>query len=150
MHDIKQKLFDHCVSYVTQRINNANDAIRAAQESANEESKNSSGDKYETGRAMMQIDVEQNLTQLHEAKRLKSVLEKINKNSTSDVIQNGSLVVTDQGKYFIAVSIGQVKIDGESYFVISAESPVGLKMIGLRAGESFSFANRIQRIAKVH
>jgi transcription elongation GreA/GreB family factor len=150
MHDIKQKLFDHCVSYVAQRINNANDAIRAAQESANEESKNSSGDKYETGRAMMQIDVEQNLTQLHEAKRLKSILEKINKNSTSDIIQNGSLVVTDQGKYFIAISIGQVKIDGESYFVISAESPIGQKMIGVRAGESFSFANRIQRIAKVH
>src|SRR5436190_13600606 len=122
MEGVKQKLFSHCVSYVTQRINTANEAIRAAQESANEESKNSSGDKYETGRAMMQIDVEQNLTQLGEAKRLKSILERISKSSKSDSIQNGSLVVTDQGKYFIAISMGQVKIDGGSFFVISAES----------------------------
>jgi transcription elongation GreA/GreB family factor len=150
MEEAKQKLFDYCVSYVTQRINNANEAIRAAQESANEESKNSSGDKYETGRAMMQINVEQNLTQLGEAMRLKSILEKINKTLKSDTIQNGSLVVTDQEKYFIAVSIGQVKIDDESFFVISAESPVGMKMIGLRAGQSFSFANRSQRIDEVH
>jgi transcription elongation GreA/GreB family factor len=150
MEEVKQRLFDYCVSYVNLRINNANEAIRAAQESANEESKNSSGDKYETSRAMMQIDVEQNLTQLGEAKRLKSILEKISKNSRSETIQNGSLVVTDQGKYFIAISIGQVKIDGASYFVISAESPVGAKMMGLRAGQSFSFADRIQRIDAVH
>jgi transcription elongation GreA/GreB family factor len=150
MDAVKEKLFDYCLTYITQRINNSNEAIRSAQESANEESKNSSGDKYETGRAMMQIDVEQNLTQLSESLRLKSILEKINRNTKSDSIQNGSLVVTDQGKYFIAISIGQVKIAGDTYFVIAAESPIGAKMIGLRAGQDFSFANRIQRIAQVY
>jgi transcription elongation GreA/GreB family factor len=150
MESLKQRLFDHCVSYVTQRINNSNEAIRSAQESANEESKNSSGDKYETSRAMMQIDVEQNLTQLAQAKRLKSLLDKINLTAKSDVVQNGSLVVTDEAKYFIAISIGQVKIDGDNVFIISSESPIGSKMIGLRVNDNFSFGNRSQRITRLY
>ena len=53
------------------------EAISGAQNSANEETKSSAGDKYETGRAMAQLEIEKNMTQLAEAKRLKQTLEQI-------------------------------------------------------------------------
>ncbi|MDB5240215.1 MAG: hypothetical protein JWP57_840, partial [Spirosoma sp.] len=48
---LKQALHARCRHYVQQRIDTARQAMEAAQESANSESKSSAGDKYETGRA---------------------------------------------------------------------------------------------------
>ena len=52
----KKQLYDLCQAVVQQRIDTARHAMTAAQESANEEGKSSAGDKYETGRAMAQIE----------------------------------------------------------------------------------------------
>ncbi len=142
-------LYEYCATYLAQRIANSREAIQSAQESANEDTKSSSGDKYETGRAMMQIDIEQNNTQLKESLRLKSQLEKISPETKSDTIQLGSLVVTDQANYYFAISIGGVKLNDRQYFVISPEAPIGKTMIGLRTGESFTFRNRTQRIKQL-
>jgi hypothetical protein len=54
---------------VHQRIASAEEAIRMAQESANQEGKSSAGDKYETGRAMAQLEIEKASGQLAEANK---------------------------------------------------------------------------------
>ena len=48
-----------------------------AQEAANEEGKSSVGDKYETGRAMMQIERDKAAQQLDEALKLKNIIDQI-------------------------------------------------------------------------
>ena len=58
MTTIKQTLYNFCVTYINQRMATAQQAIHTAQASANEETKSSAGDKYETGRAMMQLEIE--------------------------------------------------------------------------------------------
>jgi hypothetical protein len=69
--DIKIKLYQYCVEFIDKRIAGAREAIQIAQDSANEETKSSAGDKYETGRAMAQLEIEKNTTQLEEALKQK-------------------------------------------------------------------------------
>jgi hypothetical protein len=74
---VKSKLLAMCIEYVEQRISSATTAMQNAQEAANEEGKSSAGDKYETGRAMMQIERDQAAAQLDESLKLKRTLHQI-------------------------------------------------------------------------
>jgi hypothetical protein len=139
---VKQQLFELCKTYIEQRIATAQDAIRTAQSSANEETKSSAGDKYETGRAMMQLEIEKNTVQLAEAQKLKQLLEQIKPEMKTDKVQLGSLVITDQGNFYISISVGQLVINGKIYFAIAPTSPIGLKFGGHVLGDSVPFNNK--------
>lgn len=139
---LKHKLLELCVKYTDQRIATAQLAIQAAQASANEETKSSSGDKYETGRAMAQLEIEKNSTQLSAAREMASVLARIDPDKSVATVQAGSLVITNRGNYFIAIPAGELKVEGITYFAISPSSPLGACMSSLAAGQSFSFNGR--------
>jgi transcription elongation GreA/GreB family factor len=146
---VKKKLYDYCVEFLNRRIDAAQEAIRVAQESANDETKSSAGDKYETGRAMMQLEIEKNATQLEEALKQKKILDAINIDAQPLKIQNGSLVRTDNGNFFLAISVGMVVIEDKSFAVVSAQSPIGSMLIGLKSGDSFSFGNKTYKVTQV-
>ena len=115
--------------YVNERIATAQQAINSACESANDDTKSSAGDKYETGREMMQQEIDRNREQLDEAKRLKFDLEQIKPLKITENVQNGSLVSTNYGKFYIGISRGQIIMNGRNYFAISALSPIGSKLL---------------------
>jgi len=145
----KIKLHSLCQAYIEQRIDAAQKAIAIAQESANEETKSSAGDKYETGRAMAQLEIEKNSTQLAEAQKLKVALSQIKPDQTSYAVQAGSLVITNQGNFYISISAGQFTVDNVSYFSISPASPIGSKLMGLKEGAQFSFNTKTYLIRNV-
>jgi transcription elongation GreA/GreB family factor len=149
MEKIKQQLYELCQDYIQKRIQAAQHAIEAAQESANSETKSSSGDKYETGRAMMQLEIEKNAAQLAESHKLKQAMDHIQIQNTSSSVQPGSLVVTDRETFFIAISLGKVIMENKSYLVISAGSPLGQKLSGLRSGDQIAFRDRTYVIQKI-
>jgi transcription elongation GreA/GreB family factor len=138
-----------CIDCIQKRINEAKQAIEDAQYAAIEETKSSAGDKYETGREMMQQETDRNQGQLNEANKLMVALSRINYNMTSSVAEAGSLVVTNNGSFFVAISAGNFEIDGKIFFVVSPASPVGNKLIGRKAGEEFSLNGRNYKIASV-
>ncbi len=146
--NIKRKLYQYCIDFLDKRIDAAREAIRVAQESANDETKSSAGDKYETGRAMMQLEIEKNATQLEEALKQKKILDSINIEIQPLKIQNGSLVFTDQGNFFLAISVGLVVIEDKSFAVVSAQSPIGSRLIGLKSGDTFSFGNKTYKVGQ--
>lgn len=127
----------------------AQEAIQVAQQSANEETKSSAGDKYETGRAMAQLEIEKNTIQLGEAKKLKQVLDQISTDRETAIVALGSVVFTNQGNFFIAISAGQFVIDSKTYFALSPNSPIGLKLIGLQVHDSFSFNKKEYQISNI-
>ena len=139
---IKQELYDLCQDYIRKRIDASRTAIDAAQRSANEETKSSSGDKYETGRAMAQLEIEKNTAQYAEALKLKNSLDRIRIDLSAETVQPGSLVLTDQGVFFIAISLGKVVVANESYLIIAPASPLGLRLIGARAGDRVNFRDK--------
>jgi hypothetical protein len=125
---LKKKLFAHCIAYIQQRIGNAQEAIETAQAAANEETKSSAGDKYETGRSMMQLEMEKNSIQLEQSIKLRNVLDQIKIDRKLDSAHPGSLVITDQSNFFIAISVGQIVLDGTTFLIISQDSPIGAKL----------------------
>ena len=98
---------------------------------------------------MMQLEIEKNSTQLAESLKLKRCLLEIDPEQTSTTVQRGSLVVTDQFNYYIAIGAGQFEIDGKVYLTVSPVSPVGSRMIGLKAGEKFQMNSKEISIREV-
>jgi len=139
MNRIKDELFKHCLHYVEECINTAQIAIEDAQSSANDDTKSSAGDKFETGREMMQQEIDRNRKQLEEANKMSLALEQIENHQVSEIVHSGSLVITNFGKFYISISRGQIQVDGINYFAISAISPIGLKLMRQKVGYEFDF-----------
>ena len=96
---LKQRLLQHCKSILEKRITAARSAMEQAQEAANSEGKSSAGDKYETSRAMGQLDRDMNARQMEEAHRDQAFLNSIPEDSVFTSVQVGSVVVTDKNSF---------------------------------------------------
>jgi hypothetical protein len=142
MTNLKNQLYEACLQFVDNRIETAQKAMNAAQEAANEESKSSAGDKYETTRAMMQIERDRHAAQLAEALKLRQELAEISLLQQTEMVQAGSLVYTNQGVFFIAVSAGKIMLEGVTYFAVSPVSPIGSLLLRRTTGESVELNNR--------
>jgi len=136
---IKSALYCRCQQYVQERIRTATDAMQSAQESANSESKSSAGDKYETGRAMAQLERDRHAQLLADAKRMLADLEKTASGATTSIAVPGSLVRTSRGTFYLSISAGKLTLDGADYFAVSVASPIGALLMGKRVGETVTF-----------
>lgn len=134
---IKQQLHNLCRAYLDNNIQNAEAVIADAREAARNETKSSAGDKYETAREMMQQDIDLNNARLLQLRRQIDVLDRIVIDKTSDIIIPGSIVRTTQANYFIAISAGRILVDGQTYYVISIDSPLGVQLKGKKVGDEF-------------
>jgi transcription elongation GreA/GreB family factor len=123
--------------------------IREAQQSANQETKSSAGDKYETGRAMAQLEIEKFLSQLAELNKQHEDLSRINLGVGDDRVGTGSLVFTNQGNFFIAVNAGQIDCEGQKIFTVSPQAPISQKMFGLSVKDTFVLNGRSFTILSV-
>lgn len=146
---IKQTLYDLCSSFVDERIVMYQKAMKDAQEAANQEEKSSAGDKYETTRAMMQIEKDKNAKQLEETIKLKKALSQINPNASSETIALGSLVLTDKGNFYISISVGKLKIENTEYLAIAPTSPLGAAFMNQKAEGKAVFNETIYSILNV-
>ena len=131
----KAALFALCEAYVQQRIDNARQAMESAQEAANSESKSSAGDKYETGRAMAQLERDRNAQLLAEAQKIAGDLARLNIEKLYETAQPGSVVTTNRGWFFISIGAGKLVLDNVDYFAVSSASPIGIALTGRKAGE---------------
>ena len=138
---IKQQLFDKCEAYVAQKIATAQKGMQDAQHAANNETKSSVGDKYETGRAMMHLEKNKYAIQLGEAIQLKQQLSTINPTKNCEIVENSSLIKTNKGNFFIAISLGKVELENEKYYIISLASPLGKALHQAKKGDKVAFRN---------
>lgn len=142
MLDFKISLHQACLQRVQQAVALALKAMEDAQNAANQETKSSVGDKYETGRAMMQLEKEKYAQQLVQAQDLHQQLERLNPQQQSTQIQLGSLIRSNEGLYYLSVSLGKLIHEGKTVFVLSAASPLGQVLLGKKAGEKIVFQGR--------
>lgn len=149
MITLKIKLHGLCLSVIKQRMENAQQTIQSVGESAGEETKSSAGDKYETSREMMQQETDRAMAQLTEANRLLVALNRIGTAGQSVKAEEGSIVKTNNGNFYMAISAGSLTVDNESFFAISAASPIGIKMAGCIAGDTFSLNGKAYTVSEV-
>ena len=115
---------------------------------ANNETKSSMGDKYETSREMLQQEINNLQIQLNENIRVRNSLKSISVNPHQNV-GLGSLVETDKGFFYIAVSLGIIDYEKNKIFLISSESPLAQAMNGKTENEMFSMNETQQKIVKI-
>ena len=149
MNDLKKQLYTLCLSVVKQRMENAQQTIQSVEESTAEETKSSAGDKYETSREMMQQEKDRGMAQLTEANKLLIALNRISTSGLSVKVEEGSVIRTDNGNFYIAISAGVLTVDGESFFAISAASPVGVKMMGCKVGDEFGLNGKSYKVTGI-
>lgn len=143
---MKSSILNHAKVLVDERVKIAQDAMDAAQQSANGEGKSSAGDKYETARAMGQIERDMYAHQYELAKQDRAILEKIDANMSPPQVTTGSLVETSSGVFFISVSVGKLVVEGKTYFGVSPQSPIGALLMGKKKGETFQFQGKIATV----
>jgi transcription elongation GreA/GreB family factor len=69
------------------------------------------------------------------------LMSKVDPQKIHDKVEFGSIVITDKQKMFVAVPLGKIIIDKESYFAISTQVPVYKAMQDLKVGDTFSINN---------
>lgn len=148
MSNIKEGLAAAMLEMLNQRIKSSQAAIDSAIESRNTATKSTAGDKHETGRALMQTEIDNQKKQLANSMLLKSTLTQIPFNN-SETIGFGSLLETNHGFFYLSVSLGKIKFSGREYFTISPATPLAQAFIGVVAGDIVSFQGRSYEILSV-
>ena len=146
---IKKQLYQQLQEQVDQRVSNAQKAMKAAEDSKNNETKSSAGDKFETSRAMMQGEEERNKIQLVKAVDLQRQLAQIDITKTSKIVVLGSIVFSNQGNYFLSIGLGKIVLEDTTYFAISLASPIGQLLFGKSEKDVVNFRGKrieIQRM----
>ena len=146
-YQMKSELLEIIHQKISEKIQKLEQLI-AETRASNNDTKSSMGDKYETSREMLQQEINNLQIQLNEHLKSQQILKNINPNPHK-IVTLGSLVETEKGKFFIAVSLGELSFNQEKIFVVSAESPLAKAMNGKKTGESFVVNNLSQIIKNI-
>ena len=139
---LKSLLIAKCKEELKSKAEMLHSELKSILEAANEETKNSAGDKFETGREMLMAESEKIASQLKSTEDQLVALRNLDTSRTHSRVNAGALVKTDKATYFISTAMGKVEIENHSVFVISAGSPIGQALHGKTAGESCEFQNQ--------
>ena len=140
----KEALYQACLAYAEKRIQTATEAYKMAQDSANEETKNTASDD-DNSKAMLQIEAEQQAKHMVEARKLKEEMLRIDPAVKNNIVSAGSLVITSLGNYYISISAGKIDVDKKSYFAVSLSAPIAQALKGKKTGDKIDFnGNKIQ------
>ena len=142
MDKLKELVYNHLNEIIDKKLSDAKEDVAIYKEGRDDNSKSTVGDKYETGRAMMQIELNKSNMRLSKIVDLKKELLRVKMDKKFDEVEFGSMVETDKGIYFISIGLGIVEVQNHKIFCISLASPIGRILIGKKTGETFSFQSR--------
>lgn len=109
-----------------------------AKESRDSDTKSSAGDKFETGREMMQREMDKLSALVDNTLNSIAKLDRLTDLPAAVVISEGSLVVTDLETYYISIGYGKL----DAVYAISIESPLGIELKGKKVGERIEMRGR--------
>ncbi len=135
----KQKVYSHFANLLSQKMNELQNVLVELKETSSNETKSTAGDKHETALAMLQIEQANKRNQLEQLMLQKNVLDKIDTSVHTVKVVVGSLIKTNNGFYFLSVALGKCMIDDEPVIALSAQSPLGKILMGLKKGDTTSF-----------
>ena len=138
---LKQKVHQHYLQMVNDKISLLRQVLADLKESGANETKNTAGDKHETALAMLQIEQANKREQLNQVIAQKIVVEKINPTIVAAIVVNGSLVKTDKGYLFMSVALGKAVVEGITFTALSSQSPLGKQLMGLKTKDAVIINN---------
>ena len=129
---LKEQILLECKNLLLSKIQIETNQLNDLLESTRNETKSSAGDKYETGRAMLQIEQDNTRARLRALAVQQAALNQLSSGTGNICVMAGSLVKTNRGHFFISVALGKLMVDGQQVVTISANSPLGQKLTGMK------------------
>lgn len=149
METLKQELLEKCEQFIQQKITALQDAMQGLKQDLENESKSSAGDKFETGREMINIEWNKLSNQLQQYEQMQSVIYRISLQGATGTVKTGSLVFTEKANYFISIPAGEMIVQGTKFYAIGSKAPVAIAMLGKTENESYTFNQQSVRIEKI-
>ena len=146
---LKKELYRKCEIFVNKRLQTVDEIISSNQKALQSETKSSAGDKHETGRAMLQLEMEKASQQLEGIHQMKEILDKVNISKPSKMAHLGSVIYTDTATYYLSISAGKLTVENKNYFAVSVSSPIGKLLLGKQEKEVISFNGKHFKIEKI-
>ena len=143
----KQEIINIVKTKISDKIRYFENLI-AETRASNNDTKSSMGDKYETGREMLQQEINNLQRQLNEVLNQQAILQKITADP-SEKVQNGAIVKTDKGLFYISASMEEIRSENQKVMTVSAESPLVKAMFGKKMGETFTINTINQTIENI-
>lgn len=100
-------------------------------------SKSTAGDKHDTERAMVQIEMDNYNRQLEVQKQQERNLKSISPELGCSAVGPGALIKTEKGLFFISVPLGKITLNKIDVWLISPGSPMGQALMGKKVGEPY-------------
>jgi transcription elongation GreA/GreB family factor len=145
MKSKKSKIQSNLRSILEKTLEEARKEYVLAKESRDSDTKSSAGDKFETGREMMQREMDKLSALVDNTLYSLNKLDRLANLPSSSVVAEGSLVETDQETYYISIGYGKT----DSIYAISIESPLGVELKGKKVEDRVEMRGRIITIKSI-
>lgn len=147
---LKQQIHHQYTQLLQDKIDVFKDMIEALTEDSKNDAKGSAGDKHETALSMMHIEQEKLNRKLTEYLDQKALLDKIDPTLVSKKIGLGSVVKANGMLLFLSSALPKIMIENQTILAVSAQSPLGSKLLGNEVGFEFEIHGTRYRIEEIH
>ena len=144
---LKQKILDACFEQQTKVMENLKLVMEEVADSAEEYGLPK--DLYDSYRNQMMSKRDMFAQQLLKINEQVDILRRVDMTRTFHQIRFGAVVITESQKLFVAAGIGKIVVEGEEYFVISAMVPFYNAIDGKKAGDTYEFRGKAEKILEV-
>ena len=144
---LKQKILDACFEQQTKVMENLKVVMEEVADSAEEYGLPK--DLYDSYRNQMMSKREMFAQQLLKINEQVEILKRVDMAREFQQVRFGAVVITESQRLFIAAGIGKINVEGEEYFVISAMVPFYAAVDGKKAGDSYEFRDKKEKILDV-
>jgi transcription elongation GreA/GreB family factor len=146
----KKHIHEVLTKELIQRISSLQAMLDDTLESTAGETKSTAGDKHETARAMAQLEQEKLGGQIVELNKLKDVLHRLDPSQKHEKIQQGSLIETTIGLFYLSVGIGQLTLPHGIIFCMTPMAPFGKVLLGKKTGDQLDWQGKTVMIKGVY
>jgi transcription elongation GreA/GreB family factor len=138
----KTKIHAVILQHLEESMEQGKNDYLLAKESRDSDTKSSAGDKFETGREMMQREMDKISASLDMLKGQLAQMKRIDIHENQARVGIGSFIETDAENYYLSVGLGRLTCSGTPFYAISADSPIGELLLGKKNKDSIELRGR--------
>ena len=144
---VRKQIYSRCLELHMEKIKHLESAMEEAENMAHEYEQSS--DETDSHKMELIGNRDMYAKQLQSEMDLLETLNKVDLNHDHNVVEFGSVVVTDMQKVFLSIGIGKIATEDDIFYAISLQVPFYQAMKGLKKGDTFDFRGRNVKILDV-
>lgn len=137
----KQQLKNHLITQTEAHINTLLVSIERLNQDAQNDTKSSAGDKYETSMEMLKQEQNKLSERLKQARQRRHNLHQLTPHPLS-VVGPGALFLANSQWYYMSVALGKINFENVAVFCLSPQAPVSQSFKGKKLGETLVFQDK--------